>query len=66
MKNCTHLVPTNRRIVLYEPGNESVINGAYATLAEAMKDYKIPENIEFEQGLGALFIAVPYLSRKRA
>lgn len=66
MKNCKYLAPKDHRIALYEPGNDSLVHASYATLAEAMKDYDIPEDIEFEQGLGELFIAVPYSARKHA
>lgn len=63
-KHCNHIVPKNRRISLYEPGNDSLINGEYATLEEAKKDFYIPDDIVFEQGLGQLFIGVPYSARK--
>ena len=63
-KHCNHLVDRSRRIALYEPGFTSLVHAAYPTLAEAKKDYDIPEDIEFEQGLGELFIAVPYSARK--
>lgn len=65
MKNCKHLAPKDYRIALYDPADE-IVHASYATLAEAMKDYDIPADIEFEQGLGALFIAVPYSARKTA
>lgn len=65
-KHCNHLVAKSNRIALYEPGNDSLVHAAYPTLAEAKKDYDIPDDIKFEQGLGELFIAVPYSARKHA
>lgn len=64
MKNCKHLVPQNRRIALYEPGNESLVHATFATLEDAQRAYNIPDDTEIEQGLGQLYIAVPYLARK--
>ena len=63
-KNCKHLVEKDRRIALYEPDNDSNVYAAYPTLEAARKDYNIPEDVEIEQGLGQLFIAVPYSAKK--
>ena len=62
MKNCKYM-RKNERIALYEPGNDSLVYAAYPTLADAKKEYNIPDDIQFEQGLGQLFIAVPYSAR---
>ena len=60
-RNCRFLAPKDYRIALYDPSDEyETIYASYATLDEAMKDYEIPADIKFEQGLGALFIAAPY------
>ena len=61
--HCDFLSPKERRIALYDPSNEFVF-AAYPTLEEAMKDFDIPADIEFEQGAGQLFIAVPLTARK--
>ena len=63
-KNCKYLVEKERRIALYEPDNDSNVYAAYPTLEAARKDYNIPEDVEIEQGLGQLFIAVPYSAKK--
>ena len=63
-RHCNHLVSKKDRIALYEPGNDSLVYDSFPTLAEAQKKYNIPDDIEFEQGLGQLFIAVPFSARK--
>lgn len=65
-KKCRFMADKDYRIALYESGNESLVHASYPTLADAMKEYDIPEDVEFEQGLGQIFIAVPYSARKHA
>lgn len=62
--NCKHLVEADRRIALYDPMNESNVFASFATLEEAQKYFIIPDDIEIEQGIGMLFIAVSPMAKR--